>query len=376
MRQPEGSLIAYMSQLVQEQGGVNLAQGVPGFEPPKQLRQTLKEMIDQPVHQYPPGDGDPLVRSWVYEHYKKEYTDLSQKQLLIVKGGTEGISLVFSYLVNQIKESFGVLSFDPAYETFQHLPRLYNIPFYTLAHDSTQEQIEAEIKKRHIKIFFLASPGNPLGQIIPEERVRMIHAALKKVGGYLIFDGVYKDIYFQEPPYLPVDLTNENCFYVGSFSKSYAITGWRIGYLIAPEREIKGIKELYSYSGLCVPSVLQHALGTYLTETKEEFPKYIRSVIASQYRISVLTLRLAGMEIPDIQGGYFIWGKLPENFSDGFKFTQRLYREEKIAVVPGIHFSLSGKRYIRINIARKDLELTEGIQGICRALTGGGCSCG
>jgi aspartate/methionine/tyrosine aminotransferase len=153
---------------------------------------------------------------------------------------------------------------------------------------------------------------------------------------------------------------------VNSFSKLLSITGWRIGYLIADSTHMKGIRSMHDYTGLCVPSVLQEALIDYLEENNGgiDYIAWLRNQVNAAFSLFIPELKKMDFVIPSIEGGYFIWAQLPSKFKCGFDFAEKLYEKEKIAVVPGIHFSKNATSYIRINIARPEHELKLAIEGL------------
>ena len=153
-----------------------------------------------------------------------------------------------------------------------------------------------------------------------------------------------------------------------NFSKLFSITGWRIGYLIAHQVHMQNIKSIHDYTGLCAPSVLQQAIVEYLKKYDfgNEYVTNLRKRLKESYNHLSGELEKLGFEIPETKGGYFVWAKLPQQFTDGFKFAIDLYEEQKVAVIPGEHFSNNAKNYIRFNIAREKSEVDEGISRIKR----------
>jgi methionine aminotransferase len=364
---PEGSLISFMSDKVKEYGGINLAQGLPGYAPPKELLAILRDYAtDTAVHQYAPGNGDSQLLDLINAYYSR-YFRFNREQFLIVNGATEAISIIFTYLWGIIPKPFSVLAFDPAYESYKNLPPIFNLKYisYESAGDTSVdfEKLEKTIVSENVKIVFVNSPGNPLGKIWKEEEVKKITELSGKLDFYIIFDGVYKDIYFDEPPYQPLELINRRVFYVNSFSKLLSITGWRVGYMIMHQNHVSRIKSIHDYIGLCTPHVLQKAIAKYLFKHNfgEGYAAEVRKKLRDSYNLLLPALLELGFKVPEIKGGYFIWSELPEKFPDGFEFAIDLYEKEKVAVIPGIHFSERGKHFVRFNIARPEEEINEAI---------------
>lgn len=360
---PKGSLISFMSNKVKTHGGINFAQGIPGFNPPEELLQELVEVAHQPIHQYAPGIGNLKLRKLILDHYNQQYND---DQLLVLQGATEALSLVLQYLKNTIAEPFAAMAFDPVYESYRHLPRIMQIPFYAYR----QKEFEAEhfrnfIRENNIKVIFVNSPGNPFGAVFSDVEMKQLREICEAEGAYMVIDAVYRDLWFHEPPYYPVDELSSQVFYINSFSKLLSVTGWRIGYLVSHESHASGLRDIHDYIGLCTNAPLQQALANYLEKNQygAVYVNWLRETLQHSYAKMEYSLTKLGFKIPEASGGYYVWAQLPDDMN-GFDFTMELYEEVGVAIIPGIHFSDEGESFVRLNIARPEKELLEGIQRI------------
>jgi len=366
---PKGSLISYMSTMVKEKGGVNLAQGLPGFEPPQELKNILSEVAQLPIHQYPPGIGNFKILDLLEQQYS-QHMQICRDNLLVTQGATEAISLLYLYLKRIIGDSFSVMAFGPAYESYTQLPHYFGQNFIEaqLNHDGSFDiaAMENTIQTNNVKIFFLASPANPYGHIMSKQNIEHIIELCKRNQCYVVFDAVYKELYYEASPYIPYEHLGANVFYVNSFSKLLSITGWRVGYMIAHHTHMPEIRRMHDYTGLCANSVAQEAIARYLEQNNMGLD-YVADLrvrfFASFQRMKEVLLNL-GFYIPPTDGGYFIWSQLPEGYEDGFETAVDLYEQTGIATVPGIHFSPSAKKYIRFNIARPDDDINKGILAV------------
>ncbi|MFC2151412.1 pyridoxal phosphate-dependent aminotransferase [Bacteroidota bacterium] len=358
-----------MSNKVKMQGGINLAQGIPGFNPPKELTNILSQISNDNLHQYAPGNGNNQLLDLLLEKYKKEYFFLKD-DFLITQGGTEALSLLYTYFNKTIPKPFAALAFEPVYESYKYLPEIFNTNFvpFSFNNDFSVDfkRLEKTCIENNVKVIFLGSPGNPFGKIWSQKEMNSLIELSKKQDIYIVLDAVYRELYYQEPPYIPLDQFNSNLFYTNSFSKLFSITGWRIGYLIAHQDHMQKIKSIHDYTGLCAPSILQQAIVEYLKVSNfgNEYISDLRYKLKNSYNHLADELKQLGFEIPETNGGYFVWAKLPEKYSDGFEFAIDLYDEQKVAVIPGEHFSDKAKNYIRFNIAREKTEIDEGIKRI------------
>jgi aspartate/methionine/tyrosine aminotransferase len=366
---PKGSLISYMSSLVKEKGGINLAQGLPGYEPPAELISFLIDIAPTSIHQYPPGIGNYKILDLLEQQYNK-IIPTTRNNLLITQGATEAISLLYLYLQTLIGEPFSVMAFSPAYESYSQLPQQFGHKFVEASMNEDggfdSHELEHQISENNVRIMFFSSPGNPYGRIMPKASVEKLIEICHRHQCYLIIDAVYKELYYDQPPYIPVEHIGPQVFYVNSFSKLLSITGWRVGYLISHESHMEAIRQMHDYTGLCANSVLQEAVALYLEKYNMgfDYASCLRVKFAASYKRMSSVLENLGFKIPQTDGGYFIWAQQPAGYEDGFETALRLYEATGIATVPGIHFSPSGKNYIRFNIARPENEIEMAVGGI------------
>ena len=370
-QKPTGSYISFMSNKVKEFGGINLAQGIPGFNPPKKLTDILAQISNDKIHQYAPGNGNNELLNLLLDKYQVEYP-FKKDDILITQGGTEALSLLYTYFNKIIPKPFSALAFDPVYESYKYLPGIFNTDFVSFAFESDSsvdfKKLENICKEKNVKVIFLGSPGNPYGRIWSKDEMYYLIELSKRLDIFIVLDAVYKELYYEEKPYIPLDQFNPNLFYTNSFSKLFSITGWRIGYLIAHQNHMQNIKAIHDYTGLCAPSVLQQAIVEYLKlhDFGNKYVKDLRNRLTESYNHLSTELLKLGFEIPETKGGYFVWAKLPKQFDNGFKFAIDLYDEQKVAVIPGEHFSENAIQYVRFNIAREKNAVDEGIKRIKR----------
>ena len=360
-----GSLIGLMSNKVKTNGGINMAQGIPAFNPPVKLIDQMKKVMDQSIHQYAAGKGHPKLVKWLKDHYQSK-SPITNDHILMVNGATEALSLLYTYLNQLIHGSYGVLAFGPVYESYRELSKIFGQSFVEYQNKNQVldfDNLKEVIIKNKVKLIFMASPGNPWGHIWSKEELAEICKLADQLDVYIVFDAVYSELYFQDPPHQLLDVSNKRLFYVNSFSKMLSITGWRVGYLIAHEQHMERINNMHDYLGLCVSHPAQAALSAYLNEN-EDWKFYvadIREKLALNYQLAEDLLGSAGFKIPNAQGGYFIWCQLPDGINDGFSFALELYEQHKVAVVPGEHFSSHAADFIRINLAMSKEVLEKGL---------------
>lgn len=372
---PEGSLISHFSRLAMKAGGINLAQGRPGYPPPEKLLKALIRRIGEPdLHQYAPGNGIPGLLELLADRYGV-HAPLTPDNLLVLNGATEGISLSFHYLTTILERPFSALSFDPVYEAYPRLAAIFGVPFIPFDFDPiTQEvdfdRLEETITRDRVKVILVASPGNPLGKVwTREEVVRLVEMA-GRTGSYIIFDAVYEHIYFESVPYNPLDLQYERLFFVSSFSKTLSITGWRVGYLISKTGHMEKIRAIHDYTGLSAPHLLQWAILDFMQDEPalEAFTGETRKLCGNALQYLDGEMRRMGFSVPTIRGGFFLWARLPHSFSNGYDFAVDLFEKARVAIVPGENFSETKTDHVRLNMTLQLPEIEEAMRRLKEVL--------
>jgi len=347
-----------MSNKVKMFGGINLAQGIPGFSPPEELLDILGWISSDNIHQYAPANGNTKL----VEILKNKYEPFSEENIMVVNGATEAVSLIFTYLNGIMPKNRAALGFDPVYESYSRLPGIFNRKFVSFSFEDDCsidfKKLEAFIDENKVGLMFVNSPGNPLGRIWTEKEFLKIREIAERKKVYVLADSVYSEIYFNKKPFMPL-FDSEYFFYINSFSKLLSITGWRLGYFICSKEHISNIRLIHDYTGLSSPSILQEAVALYLDKSyfAKDYSVRLRKKMRTSFEIMNGHLTGCGFKIPKIEGGYFIWAKLPDGFDNGLKFAMDLYDIKKVATVPGIHFSDNGQEFVRFNIARPEEEL-------------------
>lgn len=365
-----GSMISYFSNMIKLKGGVNLAQGIPGFRPPEKLLEIFADVISRTnVHQYAPGCGNHLLLQQLDKKYAQR---ADTTKIFITSGATEAVSLIYTYLQSIHGKDFTAMSFSPAYESYSNLPRIFSNKYCTYKVNPNNYFDNDDFRKffisNKINLIFIASPGNPYGKTISREKLNYLIDLCEEFGSHLIIDSVYSELYFNgERPYYPIDRISPNVFYANSFSKKYSITGWRVGYFLFHEKHFSQISFIHDYIGLSSAAPQQQAIAEFLDLPESETCiNELRNTIIENYSFANQRLAKAGFECPQNDGGYFVWAKLPEKWNDGLRFGLALYENTKTGVIPGVHFGKEWNRYIRINIAQPKEVLTQGIDNLIR----------
>ena len=188
-QKPTGSYISFMSNKVKTYGGINLAQGIPGFDPPKELTNILSNISNDNLHQYAPGNGNNELLELLLTKYQEEFP-FAKENFLILQGATEALSLLYIYFSKIIPKPFSALAFDPVYESYKYLPEIFNTDFISFSFESDSsidfEKLEKACVNNNVKVIFLGSPGNPYGKIWTKSEINFLLDLSERLNIYIV----------------------------------------------------------------------------------------------------------------------------------------------------------------------------------------------
>jgi aminotransferase len=362
-------------------GAVNLSQGFPDFEPPAEILNRLAQIAPVGPHQYSLTWGAQNFREALAEKQSK-YMGIPidpEKEIVVTCGSTEAMMAAMMTVVNPGDK---VVVFSPFYENYTADTVLSGAePIYVhlrppdFAFDA--DQLE-EAFRQDPKALILCNPSNPSGKVFTREELTLIADFAKKYDTYVITDEVYEHIVYA--PYAHTYIASlpgmfERTISCSSLSKTYSITGWRIGYIIAPERITKIARNVHDFLTVGAAAPLQEAAVTGLKFGED----YYAGLLAEYTRKRDLFLKgLADIGIPytEPQGAYYILLDMSEfGPTDDVRFCEELAEKVGVGAVPGSSFFKEKINHIiRLHFAKKDETLIEALnrmQHIRTKLLGG-----
>lgn len=355
-----------MSQLAKENNAINLSQGFPDFSPDEKLKNILAKCAQEEIHQYFPMPGFPAlldkIAALTFDSYQRK-TD-PQKEILITAGATEGIFAAIQALVSKNEE---VIILDPAYDCYNAPVLLCNAkPVHIALQDDFMPDWEAIGKAMNSKtrMIITNNPHNPSGRIWKETDFIQLELLLDLYPDVIVLsDEVYEYITFesqhisihQRPKLL------ERSISISSFGKSFHITGWKIGYLIAPEIIMREIKKVHQYLVFSVNSVAQYAINEYLdiVDVKDlsAFYQHKRDFFRN-------LMQQTKFELLPCEGSFFQLASYA-SFSDenDIDFTNRLVKDFGVAAIPLSPFYANNKdlKCIRFCFAKQEDTLSTAV---------------
>jgi aspartate/methionine/tyrosine aminotransferase len=330
---------------------VNLSIGQPDFDVPEPVKASAMHAIETGHNKYTLTQGIPELRSAVLKLEKKR-SGISHESVLITSGVSGAILLAFMALVNPgDKVAFA----DPYFVMYKHLCRLLGgVPVYVDTYPDfrlTVKRLEAAGAGK-AKILLLNSPCNPTGAIIPEKDLRAIARWAKKNGVFIITDEVYS-VFCYDGKFASAAAFTDDLLLLNGFSKSAAMTGWRLGYAIGPEPVINEMTKLQQFSFVCAPSIAQYAGVVALSLATDPHVRVYRAKRDMLYEGLSRKFKLQKPE-----GAFYAFVEAPKG--DGDAFVKKAI-EHSVLVIPGSVFS-EKKTHFRVSFAAADRTIQEGIE--------------
>jgi aminotransferase len=358
------SLIREMTRVALRHGAVNLSQGFPDSDPPAALVQAGKDAMDAGRHQYAITWGSPELREALAAKLQR-WTGLAvdpQRDLVVTCGATEAM-LAAIMTVCDHGDKLGM--FSPFYENYNADAVLAGAtPVHVRLNPPDYRFDPAELRAAFaggLKAFILCNPSNPCGRVFSREELLQIAALADEFDTFVITDEVYEHIVF--PPHrhtyfatLPgMAARTISC---SSLSKTFAITGWRLGYIHGPAEIIAQARKVHDFLTVGAAAPLQHAVVTAL-----HFPREYYAELAAEYTMhrDILCghLDTAGLNYSRPEGAYFVMVDISRfGWASDVEFSHWMTREIGVAPVPGsCFFPYPENRYIRLNFAKRPATL-------------------
>jgi len=333
---------------------INLSIGEPDFEMPEPVKARAIQAIAGGHNRYTVTQGIEELRRQVLA-VERDRTGIRHSAVLITSGVSGGLLLAFMALVNPGDE---VIVPDPYFVMYKHLCRLLGgRPLYVDTYPDFQltvERLEAAGAGRG-KILLLNSPNNPTGQVIPDRELERIARWAQASGVFIITDEIYSAFAY-DGPCASVARYSEDVLLLNGFSKSSAMTGWRLGYAIGPDRIIAEMTKLQQFSFVCAPSVAQQAA---LAALSVDVRPYIEAYGVKR------DLTYEGLrhkfELPRPQGAFYAFVRAPND--DGDAFVQEAIKHGCL-IIPGSVFS-EKRSHFRLSFAAEDEAIRAGTQLLC-----------
>ena len=362
------SVIRRMTRISAQYNAVNLSQGFPDFDPPKELMDRLSQVAYEDFHQYSITWGAQGFREALaakQTRFMGHPVD-PNREIVVTCGSTEAMMAAMMTVPNPGDK---VVIFSPFYENYGADTILSGAePVYVPLHPPEFNFDPAELEQafqQHPKALILCNPSNPCGKVFTKEELLFIADLAQKYDTYVITDEVYehivyaphKHVYFASLPGMW-----ERTISCSSLSKTYSITGWRLGSTIAPEALTERIKKVHDFLTVGAAAPLQEAVIPGLNFGQDYYDK-LQATYTHKRDLFLKGLKDVGLEFSEPQGAYYVLMDItPFGYDNDLEFCQVLAKEVGVGAVPGSSFFREPVNHlIRFHFAKKDETLNEAL---------------
>ena len=363
------SVIRQMTRIANECDAINLSQGFPDFDPPKAILDRLAEVAYTGPHQYQVCAGAKAFRDAVakkFEHFSGMKID-PESEIVVTCGSTEAMMASLTSVINPGDK---VVIFSPFYENYgadtilSGAEPIY-VPLVPPDFCFDKEALENAFKQG-AKAMILCNPSNPCGKVFTREELEFIAELAIQYDAYVVTDEVYEHIIYAPRKHIYLNTLpgmRERTIVCNSLSKTYSITGWRLGYVIACPRIIDRVKKVHDFLTVGASAPLQIAAVTGL-EFDDDYYKELQEHYTHMKEIFVGGLRKLGYRLTEPQGSYFVMVDVNEfGVKDDYKFCEWMIKNVGVAAVPGSSFFREKvDNLVRFHFAKKDETLKEALK--------------
>ena len=343
---------------------VRLEIGDPDFATPTAITQAANRAMEEGRTHYTQSAGLPELQAAVSDHYRDRYgVEVAAGDVVATQGTSPAMLLLFGTLLDPGDE---VVMPDPCYPAYpNYVNFLGGVPKPVRVRASEgfryrPEEVRAAIGPR-TKAIMINSPGNPTGAVLGQGDLIELAAIAEETGVHIASDEIYHGLDFTGTDHTILEYT-DRAFVLNGFSKAYAMTGWRLGYLIAPTQFVRPAEKIQQNFFLAANAFVQYAGVAALTQAQPDVER-MRDVYDSRRRYLVPALRELGLVIESEPcGAFYVFADARAWGEDSLKLSYRLLEEAGVATAPGIDFGPGGEGFLRFSFATDVPRLEEGVR--------------
>ncbi|MHB8654563.1 MAG: pyridoxal phosphate-dependent aminotransferase [Terriglobia bacterium] len=369
------SVIREMTRLAMEHGAVNLAQGFPDFPAPAEVKEAAVRAIRADLNQYAITWGAREFRRAIAERFERDSGQAidPEREITVCCGSTEAMIASLLAVVNPGEE---VVIFEPFYENYGPdaiicgaVPRFVRLhpPDWTF----DPQELAAAFTER-TRACILNTPNNPTGKVFTREELETIAGHVRRANAYILTDEIYQHLVYDGARHISMATLpemRERTITINGMSKTFSVTGWRVGYAIAPAEITNAIRKMHDFLTVGAAAPLQEAGVTALRLPETYYQNLCSEYLGRRDRM-MAALEDAGFQCFTPRGAYYIMTDISRfGFADDVEFTRHLVKEIGVAVVPGSSFyshASSGCRQVRFTFCKKDETLREAARRLLR----------
>lgn len=342
---------------------VRLEIGDPDFATPAVITKAAEDAMEHGETGYTQSAGIPSLREAVSAHMRDRYAvEAGPERVVVTQGTSPAMLLVFGALLDPGDE---VVMPDPCYPAYpNYVSFLGGVPRMVRVRASDgfryrMDEVRDAIGPR-TRAIMVNSPGNPTGCVTPPEDLRALAGLAEEVGAHLVSDEIYHGLTYDAEEHTVLEYT-DRAFVLNGFSKAYAMTGWRLGYLVAPSEFVRPCEKIQQNFFLCANHFVQVAGTAALTLGQGDVAR-MRDVYDERRRFLVPALRDMGLGIPvEPRGAFYVFADASGWGRDSLGLSHRILEEAGVAAAPGVDFGPGGEGFLRFSYAASIERLREGV---------------
>lgn len=349
------------------EGAISLGVGEPDFVTPWKVRSAAITSLQRGYTQYTGNRGLPTLLSLISRYLEERFSlTYDPAHILVTVGGSEAIDLALRACVERGEE---VLIPDPAYVSYSPLVAMADgVPVHVECHEEDNFVLQPKYLEKAItpktKAIILTYPNNPTGAIMTKEQLQAIANVIEKHDLLVISDEIYAELTYGQKHASIASIAGmkERTIYIGGFSKAFAMTGWRMGFVCAPKEIDEAMFKIHQYAIMCAPITSQYAAIEALKDgfldgfaTVEE----MRDSYDKRRKFVLHSLKEIGLHCFEPRGAFYAFPSVKNTGFLGEAFAEKLLKEQKVAVVPGNAFGEFGENNVRISYATSMNALSE-----------------
>lgn len=354
----------------QIEGIIKLTLGEPDFNTPEHVKQAAIAAINADQSHYTPNSGIMELRRAAAKYYKEKYDlDYMPEQVITTVGATEAIAASLQTILNP---GDTVLMPTPVFPIYAPISQLNGADILQVDTSAdgfilTPEKLRAtleENKDKNIKAVVLVYPSNPTGATYTKEQLAALAKVIAEYDIWALCDEVYAELTYEGQHVSLASFLPENTIVISGLSKSHAMTGWRLGFILGPKDFSEQVVKAHQYMVTAPTTNVQFAALEALTKGKDDALS-MRKEYQARRDFMRQALEDAGFEVVQPDGAFYLFAKIPTKCGhDSWKFVRELAKEAKVALIPGVSFGQGGEGYVRLSYAASMDDLRQASERI------------
>ncbi|MEL7663136.1 MAG: pyridoxal phosphate-dependent aminotransferase [Methanosarcina mazei] len=342
---------------------IHLEVGEPDFPTAPHICEAACAAIGRGLTKYTHSQGLLALREAIVEsYYQKFRVDLDPGQVIVTSGTSPALLMVFMALLEKRDE---VIMSNPHYSCYPNFVKhLGGTPVFVYTNETNGFALEPETVRQRLspntKAILINSPSNPGGHVMSPENLQGLAAIADERGIPIVSDEIYQGLIYSGEEHSILEYT-KNAFVLNGFSKLYAMTGWRLGYIICPPGCVRALQKIHQNFFICANSFVQEAGIAALKGPQEHVTEMVQTYnVRRQYMLK----RLIGMGLDvrkEPMGAFYVLADARKYCSDSLELSRRILNEAGVAVTPGIDFGNGAEGYLRFSYANSLENITEGM---------------